>query len=679
MTTSMLYVFYEKSHKNRKKKYNSNNYIFANTSNSTFMITFMVRFAGEMRLLTFLTCLLLALHAIGQGKPFKAALEETRKPGQPYHATVSISNDKETYYSKKAELKGYASQNKLVILTSEEYRVKGKILFFLDFIPEAEKGQYDAETQCLKNGGLLNYIPYLASIPKDAQTLAKAEKIFQKAKKDEEKNHPFQTLQSLHEAALMGHAKAKIAEASYYAQGKCGKTDKKRAQQLVDELLLTDDPQIWNESANLMSDDGKAYVSWRKKETKDVPFRYLYQYVGSDIALEELHKQALSGDAKAQKYISNLLWSGKYVPQDKREASKWAAMLCAEDIDMRDRLIIAKGEGLYTEEIPLYYYMEKNRNDRDKQMKEAAKNGNKEAEWTMLVRDNFQSKLAERAKDGDRRSAEVLNIFLNRTEFSPRVDSLKMEYMLMLYKNKGGFDKYAADVRLLKEKLNEALAFTKSREKKRYQDGGISSNFSAFYGKYPQYDKEHLAQRAYVLNNLCKVTEVLNWRDDPPFYTKRGFTMDWNDDIELMFVNGLLDAVNKAKRFSNDPVFGGYFTKTASELQGKLDNVYQLLERDRKIYADFKHDESEDDRINKMGLPQYKFISEWHSRPFDDDEECYLYFPDIDKYATVFRNNNDGKVYYTGPSITAYTNERDAIIATYVYLKYKKIRRVGIL
>ena len=628
----------------------------------------------KMRMLISLAYLLLSLHAVGQGKPFKEALEETRKPGQPYHAALSISIDKQTYNSKKNELSGYSSGNNLIITKFDEYKVKGKIVFFLDFIPKSEEKQYDAEVKA----GLLNYVPYLASIPKDPHTLAKAEKIYQKALKDEGKDHPLQTLKSLHEAALMGHAKAKIAEARYYAQGKCGKTDKKRAQLLVDELLLTDDPEIWKESADLMSNDGKAYVAWRKGETKEVPFRYLYQYIGKDIALEKLREQALSGDAKAQKYISNLLWSGRDVPQDKLEAVKWAAMLCADDIDMRDRLIIAKGEGLYTEEIPLSYYMENNRNDYDEKLKNAAKDGNKEAEWAMLIRNNNPFELAKRAKSGDRRSAEVLNIFLNRTTYKAQFDSLKMENMLMLLNTKTGFDKYAADVSLLKKKLNEAKAFAKSGEKGKFDDGCISSNFAALYGKYPQYDKEHLAGRAYVLDNFCKVTEYLGWRDDHVFYTKKGFGMTWDYEYEQMFTNGLQEGLLLAKRFTDDPDFGSFFAKAATELQKKLDLVYQLLERDRKIYAAYLQDKGEDEMIEKMGLPKYEYTINWRNKPGEKEDQCYIYFPDIDKRATIFMGYNDkGKVYYWGSNLLKYTNEKDCIIASYAYLKYYKIRGAG--
>ena len=147
----------------------------------------MTRNQVKMRMLISLTYLLLSLHAVGQGKAFKEALEETRKPGQPYHAAMAISSD---YDMKIKEMNGNVSRNNLIVTKYDEYRVRGKIVCFMDFIPKSEEKQYDAEVKA----GLQNYTSYLASIPKDPKTLAKAETIYQKALKDEGKNHPFQTL-----------------------------------------------------------------------------------------------------------------------------------------------------------------------------------------------------------------------------------------------------------------------------------------------------------------------------------------------------------------------------------------------------------------------------------------------------------------------------------------------------
>lgn len=266
-----------------------------------------------------------------------------------------------------------------------------------EFVPQSEYAQYQEEKETIKRGGMLDYTAVVASIPKDAKSLKQAESLYQKGLK---KHSPHKAYEAMHAAAQLGSPMAKVEEARFFFSTKnygshwLGNVDQSYARQLVDEAILSDDPKVWEDAKEMLSEKGKAYIAWKKGETEAFPYRYMREYKGQDVArqimrdtykyvyeypnaeIQAMVKEAEDGDLLAKKKLALTLWHGLNTPANKTEAVKWMRMLDnSSDNQMQDYLIMAKGEGLYDREIPEKWY----KHNHSSVLVAAAEAGNPEA------------------------------------------------------------------------------------------------------------------------------------------------------------------------------------------------------------------------------------------------------------------------------------------------------------
>lgn len=250
------------------------------------------------------------------------------------------------------------------------------------FVPIDEYDQWQMENEKIKNGGYFDLTGNL--IVKDAK---KAAKLYAKAKKlVDQRKHAFKQFQ---EAAKLGHANAKVWLAYYYT-GKDGvEKDVKLSQKYANEAIAQDS-MVWNIASKYVSSDGETYVKWARGDKKDFPFKFLYQYKGKEAAEKIMREEADKGVQSAQEILAKELWYGKNIDQNKREATKWMKILAPNNKEMQDYLIVARGEGIYDEDIPDEWYLVDETTFLARQhsqfVVDAANNGNQDAKLAIAGR-----------------------------------------------------------------------------------------------------------------------------------------------------------------------------------------------------------------------------------------------------------------------------------------------------
>lgn len=634
--------------------------------------------------------LLMPVTVSAQKGMFLDAMKEARKPGLAYQAKEQVSGPMVSDTHKRIVAfcndKGYKIINSVELPVASNGSAYRQYLLVYDFVPASEYEQYEKEVNTLKNGGMLDYTHCLPVYPTDEKSKKQADKLYEKAQR--------QRLWDLyHEAAQLGHVQAKVKEAQIYMRLKSYNQFRAMAYQVVNELILLENPDIWKATYDIMSNDGKAYVDWRNGVTKDVPFRFLWQYKGKEIAEQKLREGAEAGIESAQKELGKQLWHGGYLAQDKKEAIKWILPFAENDHTLRDYVFVAKGEGVYNGDIKADWY----NYHPSRLVIEAAENGNMEAKMLLSYRGDMKLIKTEVEK-GNGKAAEFLDAYIRGRAY------VMENEMLLLLKNasKTKYDKYGADCKLINEMYQDAVQYHKSGKTDRFNDRSkFAQTFVSFYTKYPQYDKNRMVKKAKLLSEFCKVNDVLCWREDPQLweYKRRGF-MDRepvrNEGAEARYFADMDNAVATCNRLKNDPTLGQYFAKSITLLNQKKARVKEFVKSDNEVFNRESREylrEQENRRIaredteraNSVKVPSIRKVEEGnHGRFFDSDDN----YDDTDYYIfsdgariTVHHRYRDGDInYYYAERIgqsAKYITAKDAADAGWVYEKLKVVRSIG--
>lgn len=121
------------------------------------------------------------------------------------------------------------------------------------------------------------------------------------------------------------------------------------------------------------------FANWKLNPKIEKPFETSFN-MGSDRAVQRMNELRDEDNQWAQELIARCEWTGenKAVRQNKQKAIAFFEKTSEREF-CQDMLIIAKGEGLYNKTIPDEWYMRKSHCDL---VKQAAENGNKEAQFT---------------------------------------------------------------------------------------------------------------------------------------------------------------------------------------------------------------------------------------------------------------------------------------------------------
>ena len=580
-------------------------------------------------------------------KAFIKSMNTPRAMGRGYlvehvNGTSYLFGDNEKMYSKE-NVEEFCNMSDYIIINStiigkRPVNAQGRIYSFPDniyFVPKDEYTQYKEELERLANDGLLAHSEY-ALTPRDNMSSKKGDEQYEKGIKYENSRARDKAFKCFHEGAVLGDANSKIKLAEYYLKGYGTEKNQDQSRLLIDELVFTDDPNIWFRVEKMMSQEAKSYVEWRKGKREDIPFKYLLKYKGKKYASDKLREGAESGNVKAQKELGMQLWSGENITQDKKEAVEWLkktldkfGRLSSDLVDVQDYLIVSKGEGFYDENIPAEWYS----GHRSQFLRDEAAKGNKEAEFALAFGNYDKSSLRRGVENGDHRAAEALD------QFTKNVRS-EEEDVLLLLKNasKTGYDKYGEDAKLIKEIYQDAIAFIKADKKERFDNRhGFAKDFVTFYSKYPQYDKQAMLKKALILVNFNQVNDALHTlRDDPPLwnYEGRGFlgmtrTPVWDSKFENYFFGQLNDAITTCRKSTSDPTLGSYFTKSLPKLNTKLAKIKEYAKADRLKYDAAVRKFNEEQRHSSSGSSG-NLSNNSNNRETEKTNSCrvHLYFKD---------------------------------------------------
>ncbi len=636
---------------------------------------------------------LLPVTALAQRGMFEKALKEKRIPGFAYQAKEQESGPMvSSTHNRNVD---FCNDNDYVIIKAAEVDVTQRgnawrqYLLMYDFVPKSEYAQYKKEVNTLKSGGLLDYTNSLPVYPTDEKSRKKAEKLYSKAERR-------RSMDLYHEAAQLGHVKAKIEEARWYLKLRANNQNKAMARHLVDELILLEDPAVWDATYDIMSKDGKAYVDWRRGKNQEVPFRFLWSYKGRKIAEQKLRESAEKGSEKAQQELGKMLWHGEYLPQNKKEAIKWILPFAENNHFLRDYVFVAKGEGVYNEEIPDDWY----NYHPSRLVMDAAKQGNPTAKMLLSYRGD-RTDLMKEVEKGNGMAAKSLDAYLKT-----RAYVLEKE-MLTLLNNaqKTKYDKYGADVKLIEEIYQDAIKYNKAGKKERFDDRHeFANNFVTFYTKYPKYDKKHILKKAKLVNDFCQVTTALySIREDPQLweFKREGFLrMDKrptrNPGAEERYWNIMNNAVSTCKKNTRDAALGKFFSKSIPLLKQKMNRVNEFIKKDNEDYnkevdkynkmkAEERRRREETETANSVKVPAIiDVIKGDHGRFYDtdddfDDTDIYK-FSDYTEVVVHHRYRDDDLNYYYADNIGQmyhYRTAVDAANAAWVYKKLKIYRTKG--
>ena len=635
---------------------------------------------------------MLPITALAQKTMFQRAFEEPRKPGLAYQARKEV--DMYLFSLTKERIENFCKESNYKIVRSYDVNVtpRGsslkKFLLIYDVVPMSEYSQYENELNTLKNGGMLDYTRSLPKYPTDDKSRKKAEKYYEKGEK-------YGHMDDYHEAAQLGHPMAKAKEARMHMKLRTNTQNEAMARQMVNELILLDDPKIWEATYDIMSKDGKAYVDWCQGKTKDVPFRFLWQYKGREIAEQKLKEGAEAGVTSAQKELGKQFWHGQYITHNKKEAVKWILPLAKDDQTLRDYVIVAKGEGLYEGNIPTDWY----NHEPTQLVKEAAKQGNKEAQFLLSNRGDKKELMSEIEK-GNGQAAELLDAYTKTQAY------VMEKEMLSLLKNssKTKYDKYGADVKLLNEIYQDAVQYHKSGKAETFDKRkDFAKTFYTFYTKYPQYDKKRMVKKAQLIVDFCKVTDALYiLREDPQLweYKREGFlSMDLKPvytGAENYIFKDLEDAVAICNKQKTDPTLGGFFAKCIPLLKQKTTRVKEFVKSDTETFnkklGEYKQEQIDrqtkkvnTERANSAKVPTLKRVREGDHGRFIDSDNNYDdtdYFDYSDGTSVEVHHRyikGDTNYYYVESigKITRYMTARDAADAGWVFEKMKVVRTIG--
>ena len=191
------------------------------------------------------------------------------------------------------------------------------------------------------------------------------------------------------------YSRALMNIASYHVYGKGVPKDLNKAARIVAERidnLIGEYDYVYNQMDNngLIShasdNSDVAYVldfletKGCGKSSQAYPFQRSFE-MRSDLAIDKVKAQATSGNKEAA-----VAWA-KYLYYDiaTEESKKEAVAIWSDNTDKvlsQDMLIVAKGEGLYSNTIPKEWYLNRNHT---RELYSAAKNGNREAQFTMGI------------------------------------------------------------------------------------------------------------------------------------------------------------------------------------------------------------------------------------------------------------------------------------------------------
>lgn len=157
------------------------------------------------------------------------------------------------------------------------------------------------------------------------------------------------------------------------------------------EYFYTTVKSGWRETKRVLTDFSKTYpdaayaldyAKWKLNPNIDNPFEQSLK-LNSDKAGIRIAQLAAEGNKWAQEQLVVYLWTGtnKGIKQDKQKAVDY----CKQNKDKKlcqDILILAKGDGMYSEKIPSDWYMRKTHSSI---VKEEANKGNAEAMFTLGV------------------------------------------------------------------------------------------------------------------------------------------------------------------------------------------------------------------------------------------------------------------------------------------------------